>query len=86
MLERGTTHGVGENPRSLIGQPFQAQFQEVTDILTAHAVSHEGLANNHEICNPRFGHGVEPKIFWVRESGQGSQRRTRFSADLDPDG
>ena len=33
--------------------------------LTAHAVSPQGLANNHEICNLRIGHGLEPKIFWV---------------------
>jgi len=44
------------------------------------------LANNHEICNLRIGHGLEPKIFWVRKSGQGSQRKTSFTADLDPDG
>ena len=43
----------------------------VIHVLTAHAVSHEGLANNHEICKPRIGHGLEPKIFWVPLCGTG---------------
>jgi len=34
-------------------------------------VSHEGLANNHGICKPRIGHGLEPKIFWVPLCGKG---------------
>ena len=62
------------------------QPHKVINVLTAHAVSPQGLANNHEICNLRIGHGLEPKIFWVRKSGQGSQRKTSLTADLDPDG
>ena len=56
--------------------------------LTAHAVSHEGLTNNHEFCNLSFGHGLEPKIFWVPFNGTGiaEERRSRFPVDLKPDG
>jgi hypothetical protein len=47
----------------------------VINAFTAHAVSPRGLANNHEFCKElRIGHGLEPKIFWVRKSGQGLQR------------
>ena len=62
------------------------QPHKVINVLTAHAVSPQGLANNHEICNLRIGHGLEPKILWVRKSGHGSQRKTSLTADLDPDG
>jgi hypothetical protein len=44
--------------------------------LTAHAVSHEGLANNHGICNPQIGHGLEPKIFWSVDNGRGRRGGT----------
>jgi hypothetical protein len=29
-----------------------------------------GLANNHMICDSRFGHGKEPKIFWSPLRGE----------------
>jgi len=38
-------------------------------------VNQQGLAKNHKVCNEiitSIGHGMEPKIFWVRISGQGS--------------
>jgi len=54
-----------------------AQFDKVINVLTAHAVSPEGLVNNREICDPQFGHGLEPKIFWIRRSGKGLQREKR---------
>jgi len=41
--------------------------------LTAHAVSQERLVYNHKFCQKSFGHGLEPKIFWVRFCGQGLQ-------------
>jgi hypothetical protein len=61
---------------------------KVINVLTAHAVSHEGLANNHELCNPPIGHGLEPKIFWVLVDGTGvaEERISRFPADPEPDG
>jgi hypothetical protein len=34
-----------------------------------------GLADNHTICDTRFGHGKEPKIFW---SPLGGERVTLF--------
>jgi hypothetical protein len=46
------------------------QDYRVVGIFTARAVSHLGLANNHKICDTRFGHGKEPKIFWSPLRGE----------------
>ena len=46
----------------------------------------KGLANNHKICEKPFGRGMEPKIFWVRQDGQGSRGETVLQQDLNPDG
>ena len=38
-------------------------------------MNQQGLAKNHQVCNEiitSIGHGMAPKIFWVRISGQGS--------------
>ncbi len=42
--------GLVEEPYCLIGHPFQLNISKVINVLTAHAVSHERLANNHESC------------------------------------
>lgn len=77
--------GVGEKPRGLIGQPFHPDLIKVTNVsvasrtdLTAHAVSHEGLANNHKSCkNKRIGHGLEPLPTAGREDFLGPAMRDR---------
>ena len=35
-----------------------------------------GLADNHTICDTRFGHGKEPKIFWSPLRGERVTRNT----------
>jgi hypothetical protein len=40
------------------------------------------MAKNHKNWGKPFGRGMEQKIFWVRESGQGSKRDKFFSKDF----
>jgi hypothetical protein len=79
---------VGEKTTISDWSTVPLQSPPVINVLTTHAVSHERLVHNHRFCQPPFGHGLEPKIFWVRRSGQGLQRgrETRSSVNLDPDG
>ncbi len=62
--------GLVEEPYCLIGHPFQLNISKVINVLTAHAVSHERLANNHESCK---------QTNWTRpgtEDFPGPQKRT----------
>ena len=78
--------GVGEKPHCLIGHPFHPDFHKVINVLTAHAVSHERLDNNHEICLQTIWTQPGTEDFLVRSERKGSQRKAGFAADLDPDG
>ncbi len=40
-----------------------------------------GLADNHMICDTRFGHGKEPKIFWSPLCGERVTLRTRITSE-----
>ena len=40
-----------------------------------------GLADNHTICDTRFGHGKEPNIFWSPLRGERVTLLMRFTSE-----
>jgi len=40
-----------------------------------------GLADNHMICDTRFGHGKEPNIFWSPRRGERVTLLMRFTSE-----